>query len=207
MAAPDQPLFAVLFVLLAYLLGSISFAVVVSKLFDLDDPRSYGSGNPGATNVLRSGHKVAAVLTLAGDAFKGWLAVWLALQMAFAPTVVGFVAVAVFVGHVFPVFLSFKGGKGVATAFGVILALAPALGLATLLTWLIVAFFFRLSSLAAIAAALFAPFYYFILSGLLWPLNNAFLWALAVIALLLLQRHRANIGRIFKGTEPRIGAK
>jgi len=136
----------------------------------------------------------------------GWR-FWLALQMAFAPTVVGFVAVAVFVGHVFPVFLSFKGGKGVATAFGVILALAPALGLATLLTWLIVAFFFRLSSLAAIAAALFAPFYYFILSGLLWPLNNAFLWALAVIALLLLQRHRANIGRIFKGTEPRIGAK
>ncbi len=102
MAAPDQPLFAVLFVLLAYLLGSISFAVVVSKLFDLDDPRSYGSGNPGATNVLRSGHKVAAVLTLAGDAFKGWLAVWLALQMAFAPTVVGFVAVAVFVGSRFP---------------------------------------------------------------------------------------------------------
>jgi len=207
MAAPDQPLFAVLFVLLAYLLGSISFAVVVSKLFDLDDPRSYGSGNPGATNVLRSGHKVAAVLTLAGDAFKGWAGGLAGLANGVRPHCCRLCCRGGFCGHVFPVFLSFKGGKGVATAFGVILALAPALGLATLLTWLIVAFFFRLSSLAAIAAALFAPFYYFILSGLLWPLNNAFLWALAVIALLLLQRHRANIGRIFKGTEPRIGAK
>jgi len=196
-----------LFIPLAYLLGSVSFAVLVSRFYGLNDPRSYGSGNPGATNVLRSGHKVAAVLTLLGDALKGWFAVWLALQLALTPTLVGFVAVAVFLGHVFPIFLGFKGGKGVATALGVILALVPVLGVATLLTWLVVAFFFRMSSLAAIAAALFAPFYYFILSGVLWPFNSAFLWALVVIALVLLQRHRANIGRIFNGTEPKIGAK
>jgi len=196
-----------LFIPLAYLLGSVSFAVLVSRFYGLNDPRSYGSGNPGATNVLRSGHKVAAVVTLLGDALKGWFAVWLALQMALTPTLVGFVAVAVFLGHVFPIFLGFKGGKGVATALGVILALVPVLGVATLLTWLVVAFFFRMSSLAAIAAALFAPFYYFILSGVLWPFNSAFLWALVVIALVLLQRHRANIGRIFNGTEPKIGAK
>ncbi len=207
MSILDQPLFTALFVPLAYLMGSVSFAVLVSKFYGLNDPRSYGSGNPGATNVLRSGHKIAAVLTLLGDGFKGWLAVWLALQMALTPTLVALVAVAVFLGHVFPVFLRFKGGKGVATALGVILALAPVLGAATLLTWLIVAFFFRLSSLAAIAAALFAPFYYFVLSGLLWPFNSAVLWALVVIALILLQRHRANIGRIFNGTEPKIGAK
>ena len=207
MAVLDQPLFTLLFIPLAYLLGSVSFAVLVSRFYGLNDPRSYGSGNPGATNVLRSGHKVAAVLTLLGDALKGWFAVWLALQMALTPTLVGFVAVAVFLGHVFPIFLGFKGGKGVATALGVILALVPVLGVATLLTWLVVAFFFRMSSLAAIAAALFAPFYYFILSGVLWPFNSAFLWALVVIALVLLQRHRANIGRIFNGTEPKIGAK
>lgn len=207
MTVLDQPLFAAIFILMAYLLGSVSFAVVVSKLYGLEDPRSYGSGNPGATNVLRSGNKVAAVLTLLGDTFKGWLAVWAAMHFNATPSVVALTAIAVFIGHLFPVFMSFKGGKGVATAFGVLIGLALPLGIATVLTWLIVALFFRLSSLAAIAAGLFAPFYYFILSGLLWPFEPEILWAAVVIALLLIQRHRANISRIFDGTEPRIGDK
>ena len=191
----------------AYLLGSVSFAVIVSKLYGLQDPRSYGSGNPGATNVLRSGHKTAAVLTLLGDAFKGWFAVWLAFNAGASASLVAIAAVGVFLGHLFPIFLAFKGGKGVATAFGVLLALAPALGLATLLTWLIVAFFFRMSSLAAVAAGVFAPFYYLILVGVLWPFEPAILAALVLIAVLLLARHRTNIVRIFAGTEPKIGKK
>ena len=191
----------------AFLLGSVSFAVIVSKLYGLQDPRSYGSGNPGATNVLRSGHKTAAVLTLLGDAFKGWFAVWLAFNLGASASLIAIVAVGVFLGHIFPIFLAFKGGKGVATAFGVLLALAPALGLATLLTWLIVAFFFRMSSLAAVTAGVFAPFYYLILVGVLWPFEPAILAALVLIAVLLLARHRANIGRIFAGTEPKIGKK
>ena len=191
----------------AYLLGSVSFAVIVSKLYGLQDPRSYGSGNPGATNVLRSGHKTAAVLTLLGDAFKGWLSVWLTINLGASATLVCIAVVGVFIGHLFPIFLAFKGGKGVATAFGVLLALAPALGLATLLTWLIVAFFFRMSSLAAVAAGVFAPFYYLILAGVLWPFEPAILGALILIGVLLLARHRANIVRILAGTEPKIGKK
>ena len=198
---------AVAFFVAAYLLGSVSFAVIVSKLYGLQDPRSYGSGNPGATNVLRSGHKTAAVLTLLGDAFKGWLSVWLTINLGASATLVCIAAVGVFIGHLFPIFLAFKGGKGVATAFGVLLALAPALGLATLLTWLIVAFFFRMSSLAAVAAGVFAPFYYLILAGVLWPFEPAILGALILIGVLLLARHRANIVRILAGTEPKIGKK
>ena len=198
---------AVAFFVAAYLLGSVSFAVIVSKLYGLQDPRSYGSGNPGATNVLRSGHKTAAVLTLLGDAFKGWLAVWLTINLGASATLVCIAAVGVFIGHLFPIFLAFKGGKGVATAFGVLLALAPALGLATLLTWLIVAFFFRMSSLAAVAAGVFAPFYYLILAGVLWPFEPAILGALILMGVLLLARHRANIVRILAGTEPKIGKK
>ena len=198
---------AVAFFVAAYLLGSVSFAVIVSKLYGLQDPRSYGSGNPGATNVLRSGHKTAAVLTLLGDAFKGWLTVWLTINLGASATLVCIAAVGVFIGHLFPIFLAFKGGKGVATAFGVLLALAPALGLATLLTWLIVAFFFRMSSLAAVAAGVFAPFYYLILAGVLWPFEPAILGALILMGVLLLARHRANIVRILAGTEPKIGKK
>ncbi len=198
---------AVAFFVAAYLLGSVSFAVIVSKLYGLQDPRSYGSGNPGATNVLRSGHKTAAVLTLLGDASKGWLTVWLTINLSASATLVCIAAVGVFIGHLFPIFLAFKGGKGVATAFGVLLALAPALGLATLLTWLIVAFFFRMSSLAAVAAGVFAPFYYLILAGVLWPFEPAILGALILIGVLLLARHRANIVRILAGTEPKIGKK
>ena len=165
----------------AYLIGSVPFAVIVSRTMGLADPRTYGSGNPGATNVLRSGNKVAAALTLIGDAFKGWLAVWLALRFGASYGIgefgVALVAVAVFVGHLYPVFLRFRGGKGVATAAGVILALNPWLAFATALTWLIIAVFFRYASLASIAAAVFAPFY----SAFGWGFDARFI-ALVVIA-------------------------
>ena len=190
---------------LAYLLGSVPFAVIVSKLYGLADPRTYGSGNPGATNVLRSGKKSAAALTLLGDAFKGWLAVWLTMRLDLPAPAVALAMVAVFAGHLYPVFLGFKGGKGVATALGVLSAFSPTLGLATLLSWIIVAFFFRISSLAAIAAAFFAPFYYLILLGVLWQFDLSILIALVIISAALICRHKANIARIFKGTEPRIG--
>ncbi|CAB3775865.1 putative glycerol-3-phosphate acyltransferase [Paraburkholderia caffeinitolerans] len=190
----------------AYLIGSISFAVVVSAVMGLDDPRSYGSGNPGATNVLRSGNKKAAILTLIGDAFKGWLAVW--LTMRFGPrfglgeTAVALSVIAVFLGHLYPVFFRFQGGKGVATAAGVLLAVSPVLGGATLLTWLIVAFFTRYSSLAALAAAVFAPFFCVLMFGM-------HVMALAILAMsvLLFWRHRANISKLMNGTESRIGDK
>ena len=178
---------------LAYLIGSISFAVVVSAAMGLADPRSYGSKNPGATNVLRSGNKVAAVLTLAGDAFKGWLAVWLAAHVGprygLDDNAVAAVALAVFLGHLYPVFFRFKGGKGVATAAGVLLAINPVLGLATVLTWLIVAFFFRYSSLAALVAAVFAPLFDVFLFG-----PNVVAWAVFAMSALLIWRHRGNIG-------------
>jgi len=193
----------VLIVLAAYLLGSVSFAIVVSRVLTLPDPRSYGSRNPGATNVLRSGSKAAAVLTLLGDAGKGWLAVWLAAQFAGAPAAAGLAAplagLAAFVGHLFPVFHRFRGGKGVATAAGVLLGFDPWLGLATIATWGVIALFFRISSLAALAATLFAPLYAWWLFGL-----RPLLAAVAAIALLLVWRHRANIGRLVAGTEPRI---
>jgi len=192
---------------LAYLLGSVSFAVVVSKLFGLADPRTYGSGNPGATNVLRSGKKSAAALTLLGDALKGWFAVWVALRLGLPTSGVALAMIAVFAGHLFPVFLRFKGGKGVATALGVLSAFSPTLCLATLATWIIVAFFFRMSSLAAIAAAFFVPFYYLILIGVLWRFEPPIFAALVVISATLVYRHKANIARIMKGTEPLIGKR
>lgn len=195
------------FAALAYLLGSIPFALVVSRILGLSDPRTYGSGNPGATNVLRTGNKKAAALTLLGDAAKGWLAVWLALRLGMSPTLVAVAALAVFLGHLYPVFLGFKGGKGVATALGVLMAINPVLGLATMTTWLIVAFFFRMSSLAALASALFAPFYYVILSGVLWQAEVPVLIALGLISLLLFWRHKSNIARILDGTEPRLEKK
>ena len=196
----------VLIVVFSYLLGSVSFAIVVSRVLALPDPRSYGSGNPGATNVLRTGSKAAAALTLVGDAGKGWLAVWLATLASGAPATVGYAApvagLAVFCGHLFPVFYRFRGGKGVATAAGVLLALNAWLGLATLATWAIVVLFFRISSLAALAAALFAPFYAWWLLGL-----GPLLAAVVAIALLLAWRHRANIARLAAGKEPRLGTK
>ncbi len=189
--------------LLCYLLGSISFAVVVSRLMGLSDPRTYGSGNPGATNVLRSGNKLAAVLTLLGDALKGFIAVFLVKQFAnhfeLDNQVVAVCALAVFLGHLYPVFHGFKGGKGVATAAGVLFALSGWLGLATLLTWLIIAIFFRYSSLAAIVSATFALFYQFLLFGL-QPATSA----VACISLLLIWRHRGNIKKLLSGTESRL---
>jgi len=196
---------ALVAVVLAYLLGSISLAVLVSKLMGLNDPRSYGSGNPGATNVLRTGNRTAAVLTLVGDAGKGALAVVLARLAAdrfgFTDTTLAAVGLAAFIGHLFPVFHGFKGGKGVATAAGMLLALAPWLGLATLATWVTVAVFLRYSSLAAIVAAVFAPLFY-----LLMARADAVFVMIAIMAALLLWRHQGNIAKLMAGTESRIGS-
>ncbi len=190
----------------AYLLGSISFAIVVSRLMRLPDPRSYGSKNPGATNVLRTGKRVAAALTLAGDAAKGWLAVWLAGlyagEQGIAAVAVPLAGLAVFIGHLFPVFHRFRGGKGVATAAGVLLGLNLWLGLATIASWGIIAVFFRLSSLAALVAAVFAPLY----TAWLFGLRPA-LPAVVALSLLLIWRHKENIARLLSGQERRIGEK
>ncbi|CAJ91736.1 putative glycerol-3-phosphate acyltransferase [compost metagenome] len=195
-----------LFALAAYLIGSVSFAVVVSKLMGLPDPHSYGSGNPGATNVLRTGNKKAAILTLIGDALKGWLAVWLAARFGPAyglnETGLAMVALAVFLGHLFPVYHRFAGGKGVATAAGILLAIDPILGLGTLATWLIIAFFFRYSSLAALVAAIFAPFFHVLMNGV-----DVMTGAIFVISVLLIARHRQNIAKLLAGKESRIGEK
>ena len=191
------------FVVCAYLLGSVSFAVLMSRAFRLPDPRTYGSHNPGATNVLRSGKKSAAALTLLGDGAKGWLAVWLAQY--FIPgdyTLVAAVALAVFLGHLFPIFLRFKGGKGVATALGVLLALNLWLGLAALATWLLVALVFRLSSLAALLAAVGAPIY-----AMLLIMPREYVLVSAVISLLLIWRHKNNIRNLLSGKESKIGKK
>ena len=197
-------LVAALAVLAAYLLGSIPFAVVCSRLFGLADPRSYGSKNPGATNVLRSGNKAAAALTLFGDLAKGWLAVFLAQTYGAAYGLgdgfVGLVALAVFFGHLYPVFLGFKGGKGVATAAGVLLAIDVQLGLAALACWLAIAVLLRYSSLAALVAAAAAPFVAFLLWG-----RDVRLFAVAIIAMALIAKHWPNLQRLMAGTEPKIG--
>ena len=193
---------------LAYALGSISFAVVVSKAMGLPDPNTHGSKNPGATNVLRTGNKLAAVLTLLGDAAKGWVAVTIARAVLGDPIssdnnlMLGLVAIAVFLGHLYPIFYRFKGGKGVATAAGILFAISWVLGLATLGTWLIVAFFMRYSSLAALSAAAFAPLYFTFLFGL-QPMGLAIL----VMSLLLIYRHRSNIRNLMNGTETRLAKK
>ena len=193
---------------LAYLLGSVSFAVVVSKAMGLPDPYTHGSKNPGATNVLRTGNKLAAVLTLLGDAAKGWVAVTIARAVLGDPIssdnnlMLGLVAIAVFLGHLYPIFYRFKGGKGVATAAGILLAISWVLGLATLGTWLIVAFFMRYSSLAALSAAAFAPLYFTFLFGL-QPMGLAIL----LMSLLLIYRHRSNIRNLMNGTETRLAKK
>jgi glycerol-3-phosphate acyltransferase PlsY len=192
------------FAVAAYLLGSVSFAIVVSKLFRLADPRTFGSGNPGATNVLRTGNKVAAALTLLGDCLKGVvpvaLAVYLEEQLGLGDAGVALISVAVFAGHLWPVYFRFKGGKGVATALGVLLGLNPVLGLATLVTWIVIAYAFRYSSLAALVSALFAPFYYTLLFGL-----NTIGFAVLVMSVLLIWRHKTNIGNLISGRESKIG--
>src|SRR3954463_3818103 len=184
----------------AYLVGSVSFAIVVSKVMRLPDPRSYGSKNPGATNVLRSGSKAAAISTLLGDALKGWLAVWLA--QIYAPEAAPYAGLAAFLGHLFPVFHAFHGGKGVATAAGVLFGIDWRLGLGTVATWIIIATFLRYSSLAALVAAVFAPFFAALLLGF-----GAYFAAVLVMAALLVWRHKENIARLMAGTENRIGAK
>jgi glycerol-3-phosphate acyltransferase PlsY len=196
-------------VLAAYLIGSLSFAVIVSRLMGLADPRTFGSKNPGATNVLRSGSKAAAVITLLLDAAKGWLPVYLVLRYG-APygldeSAQAAVGLAAFLGHLFPLFFRFAGGKGVATAAGVVLATNPWLGLAAGLSWLIIAYFFRYSSLASVVASVFAPVYYLFGYGLAWRADNGVALALALMSALLVWRHGPNIARLVAGTESRIG--
>jgi glycerol-3-phosphate acyltransferase PlsY len=192
--------------LAAYLIGSLSFAVIVSRLMGLNDPRTYGSGNPGATNVLRSGNKKAAILTLVFDALKGFVPVFLVRlygeRFGLGEGTLALVGLAAFLGHLWPVFFKFEGGKGVATAAGVLLGIEPLLGLATLGTWIIIAFFFRYSSLAAIVAAIFAPFYQLLIWG-----GGPVAGAVLVMGLLLIWRHSANIQKLIKGTESKIGQK
>jgi glycerol-3-phosphate acyltransferase PlsY len=190
--------------LAAYLIGSVSFAVWVSRVFALPDPRSYGSGNPGATNVLRSGRKVAAGLTLIGDAGKGGLAVYLAVRYGAGPEISEAAAyVGVVLGHVFPVFHRFAGGKGVSTAAGALLALNAWLGLGTIATWIVIAAVFRISSLAALVAAVFAP----ACAAILFDAEHAFFWGVLVVSALLVVRHKENIANLVAGTEGRIGER
>lgn len=195
--------------LLAYLLGSLSFAVIVSKLMGLSDPRSYGSKNPGATNVLRSGSKPAAVATLLLDGLKGWLPVvlvkWFGADYGLGDGTVAAVGFAAFLGHLYPVFFQFKGGKGVATAAGVLLGVSWILGLATLATWVIIAFFSRYSSLASLVSAAFAPLYYLFGDREAWYVDKAILVVMFAISALLVYRHRENISKLLKGTESKLG--
>ena len=208
----NLPMFyPVLAILLGYLLGSLSFAVIISRIMGLSDPRTYGSKNPGATNVLRSGNRAAAALTLLLDAAKGWLAVmladWLGRPYGLQEGSMALTGLAAFVGHLYPVFFRFAGGKGVATALGVLLGINPLLGLATAATWLLVAWLFRYSSLAALIAALMAPAYYVLGEGMAWYFNARVMLALSAMSVLLLYRHAENIGRLVRGTESRMGRK
>ena len=206
-----QAFFPVLAALVGYLIGSLSFAVIVSRVMGLNDPRTFGSKNPGATNVLRSGNKAAAVITLLLDAAKGWLPVmlvkWYGKPYGLEDGTMAMVGLAAFVGHLYPVFFRFVGGKGVATALGVLLGINWILGLATGATWLIMAYFFRYSSLAALTAAVFAPVYYIFGDGTAWYMNKGVLLSVSIMSLLLLYRHAENIGRLVKGTESRLGKK
>ena len=199
-------------VVLAYLLGSLSFAVIVSKFMGLSDPRSYGSKNPGATNVLRSGNKKAAVLTLLFDAVKGCVPVTVLLHYGaaygLAEGVAAAAGLAAFLGHLYPIFFKFEGGKGVATALGVLMGVSPLLGLAVAITWLGIAWYFRYSSLAALLAAVLAPVYYAMAAGgPLWNFNGAIFGMLCVMGILLVWRHRDNVNRLLAGTETKLGAK
>ncbi|WP_341684951.1 glycerol-3-phosphate 1-O-acyltransferase PlsY [Limnohabitans sp.] len=190
-----------------YLVGSLSFAVIISRFMGLSDPRTYGSKNPGATNVLRSGNKKAAVLTLLFDAFKGWLPVWAVLMLGGDASVAALAGLAAFVGHLYPVFFRFQGGKGVATALGVLVGVNALLALATLGTFAIVVYFSRFVSLASMVAAVFAPVYLVFGDGVAWQAQGAQVLSLSVMGLLLVWRHRENINRLFAGTESKVGSK
>jgi glycerol-3-phosphate acyltransferase PlsY len=204
-------LYPLLAIAAAYLIGSLSFAVIVSRAMGLNDPRTYGSGNPGATNVLRSGSKAAAAVTLLLDAAKGWLPValvqWWGPRFGLGDNTLALVALAAFLGHLYPVFFRFKGGKGVATALGVLIGISGWLGLAVAVTWLIIAAFFRYSSLAALIAAVFAPVYYLMCSGVVWYAEAPVAVAIVAMSALLIWRHRENIQRLMAGKESRIGGK
>lgn len=208
---PSTFLWPVAATLGAYLVGSLSFAVIVSRVLGLHDPRTYGSKNPGATNVLRSGSKVAAVLTLLLDAVKGWLPValvqWFGPALGLQDGTLALVGLAAFLGHLYPVFFGFAGGKGVATALGVLLGLSPVLGLATAATWLVIALFFRYSSLASLVAAVFAPVYYVFGNGVAWYLDSRIALAIVAMSAFLVYRHRENMVRLLQGTESRLGKK
>jgi len=195
-------LIPIIWIVAAYLLGSISFGILISKLYSLPDPRTVGSGNPGATNVLRSGKKSAAILTLLGDGFKGWFIIWLSLQSGMLMWVVAAVGLSVFFGHLYPIYHKFKGGKGVATALGVMLAISIWLGLAALITWALVFAVTRYSSLAAVVAAALAPVY----AWFLLPYKNYVLMML-VMSVMLIWRHKSNIEKLLNGTESGFGKK
>jgi acyl phosphate:glycerol-3-phosphate acyltransferase len=192
--------FVPIFVIGAYLVGSISFGIIMSQLFGLPDPRTVGSGNPGATNVLRSGKKAAAALTLIGDTGKGWLAVWLAFRYGMEPWLICLIALAVFIGHLYPIYYGFKGGKGVATALGILLAFSPWVGLFALATWIITFAIWRYSSLAALVAAGLAPIYVIIFLD-----YKGFMVTSVLLSLLLFWRHRGNIRKLAQGNEAGFG--
>lgn len=205
----NSVLIALIIALVAYLIGSLSFAIVTAKLMKLDDPRSYGSGNPGATNVLRSGNKKAAAFTLLGDLLKGWLAVFVTMQLVahynLSPWLITVAAIAVFLGHVYSLMLGFKGGKGVATGVGILLALDPLLGLICIGTWLLVAVLFKYSSLAALVSAAMAPIYYLFLHSNNGTFSNAEFIAIIVIVAWLIYKHKKNIHNLLHGKESKIG--
>lgn len=188
-------------IIIAYLLGSINCSIIICKLMKLPSPRSIGSGNPGSTNVLRLGNKKAAIMTLLGDALKGVIPVIIAHIFNFPPLIIAIVALAAVIGHIFPIFFKFRGGKGVATALGVLIAFSPLVGLLSCLTWLIIAILFKYSSLASLLAVACAPIYAYFL------INSAVIWPLIVIAILVIVRHTANIKRLCNGTESKIGQK
>jgi glycerol-3-phosphate acyltransferase PlsY len=206
-----QVIYPFLAALAAYLVGSLSFAVIVSRLMGLQDPRTFGSKNPGATNVLRSGNKAAAIVTLALDGLKGWLPVllvrWYGKPYGLEDGTMAMVGLAAFLGHLYPVFFRFQGGKGVATFIGVVFGIHPLLGAATGITWLIIAFFLRYSSLASLVSAVFAPVFYLLGDHIQWYAESPVALALFVMALLLAWRHRENINRLVQGKESRLGAK
>ncbi|WP_394789328.1 glycerol-3-phosphate 1-O-acyltransferase PlsY [Rhodoferax sp.] len=204
-----EMLYPLLATLAAYLLGSLSFAVIVSRVMGLNDPRTFGSKNPGATNVLRSGSKPAAIATLLLDGVKGWLPValvgWYGKPYGLDDGTIALVGLAAFLGHLYPVFFKFVGGKGVATALGVLLGIHWALGLMAIITWLIMAYTFRFSSLASLSAALLAPVYYVMWGGTTWYTETPILLAICVMGMLLVYRHRDNISRLLQGKESRLG--
>lgn len=204
-------LYPALATIAAYLIGSLSFAVIVSRVMGLNDPRTYGSKNPGATNVLRSGSKAAAVVTLLLDALKGWFPVvavkWWGEPYGLGEGTMALVGLAAFLGHLFPIFFHFVGGKGVATALGVLVATSGWLGLAVGLTWLIIAYFFRYSSLASLVAAVFAPVYYVFGNGVAWAMDKSLLLSTGIMSLLLIWRHAENISRLVQGKESKLGQK